>query len=115
MAEEMDERVFEARWNFLPRGRSAAELPYCLLKRLAIGAGDMNQPSEHRRGFNTRRRPQPTRRVIGIRDDRFKGYELRLADDLVGRSLGDDPPFREVDDAVAALRLIHVVGRHQSR
>ena len=36
-------------------------------------------------------------------------------DDRVRAALHDDAPLREIDDALAALRLVHVVGRDQRR
>src|SRR5262245_5011219 len=43
------------------------------------------------------------------------GGEIGAVDHLIHRAPGDDPTRRDVDDAVAPLGLVHIVGRHQHR
>src|SRR5215207_6258009 len=42
------------------------------------------------------------------------GREMRVGDDLLDRTLGEELAIRDVGDLVAALGFIHVVGRDEN-
>ena len=86
----------------------------CSQRRARSSAGDMQRAAEHRRGLDARRAAQPARGDVDARPGRLEGDQGRQSrDDLAARPCTTMRPFGEIDDARAALRLVHVVGRDQ--
>ena len=85
------------------------------LQRGAIHAGDMQRAAEHPRRLDAGRAAQPAGGGVDPLAGRLEGDEAGAADDRGRAALHDDAPLREIDDAAAALRLVHVMGRDQGR
>ena len=84
-------------------------------QRSAIRAGDMEGAAEYGRRFDARHAAQRARRGVDILAGRLEGDEAGVPRDILARPLHDDMPVGEIDDAVAALGLVHVVGGDQHR
>ena len=82
-------------------------------ERGAVGPGDVQGASEHGGRLDAGHAPQPPRRRVHIAARRLESDEARMSGDLVRRALHDDAPVGEIDDALAALGLVHVVGRDE--
>ena len=113
-AQQMDEHVFEPRRRLRARSRpSPASRATVALQRGAIHAGDVqrrpNTAAASTPGMPRSRRAATSRPCAG----RLEGHQTAAADHLGRRALHDDPPVGEIDDALAAFGLVHVVGRYQ--
>ena len=110
----MDENVVEPRLDLGPGEARALRLDRPL-QRLAVEARDAQRPAEHRRRFDARRMAQRDRGAVDVVPGPLEGDEAGLRDDRGRAALHDDAPLREIDDALAALGLVHVVGRDERR
>src|SRR5579872_2056220 len=108
----MDEDVFEPWLDFAP-GQRAVDGMDRLLQGVAIGSRDMERPPEDGRRLDARRFPQSARGLIHPLARRFIGDEARLTRDFVRAALHNNASAGEVHDAIAALRFVHVMGRHK--
>src|SRR5579862_4527133 len=80
------------------------------LERGAIGAGDPERMAENRGRLDAGLVAETARRSVDVGPGRLERNQPRAPRYVVGTALYDDPPAGEIDDAVAALRLVHVVG-----
>ena len=95
------------------QSRPSAMLGDRLLQQRAVGAGDVERAAEDRRRLDAGRLAEPPCRAVDVGTRRLEGHEPGMARDLVGRPFGDDAAAREIDDALAALGLVHVMRRDQ--
>jgi len=110
----VDEDVVEPRLDLLPDESRAVRFDR-MFQRLPIEAGDAERAAEHRRRLDARRMAQRHRGAVDALAGPLKRDQAGLLDHRRGAALHDDAPLREIDDALAALRLVHIVGRDKRR
>ena len=82
-------------------------------ERGAVGSGDMERPAEHGGRLDAGHAAQPPRGGVDVRAGHLEGDEAGMPRHLAGVALHHDVPVGEIDDAMAALGLVHVVGGDQ--
>ena len=84
-------------------------------ERLAVGAADVERRAERRHHLDARLAGQLARQPVGAGPFRLESDQARSRDQLVGRAARDQLAVEDVGDVVAALGLVHVMGRDQHR
>src|SRR6516165_12482818 len=111
----MNEYVLKPWLDLAPGERAILGGVDCVFERGAIGASDVERAPEHDGGLDARHAAQAARRSIDVLSRRLEGDQPGMVRDVFAAALHHDPTVREVDDPVAALGFIHVVGRDQDR
>ena len=111
LAHEADEDVFERRLAGRHLDRELfGDLFDASPQRIGVGADDMQVFAEGGDLLDARHAGERPRRGARSAPGDDEGAEPRLLDDLLGGAARDDGAVGDVDDAVAALGLVHVVG-----
>src|SRR6516165_12450861 len=106
----MNEDVLEPRLDLMPRQGIIAEVGDRSLERRTIATGDADGTPENGRSFNPRHPPQPAGGLIDPLAGGLISNKPGIAGHLVRRALRNDMAVRKINDAFAALRLVHVMG-----
>ena len=109
----MDEDVLEPRLDLMPRQGIIVEFGDRSLESRAVAAGDMDRSPEYRGRLDAVQLPQPACGLVDRLSGGLVGHEPGVARHLIGSALRDDVAVREIDDTLAPLRLVHVVGRNE--
>ena len=109
----MDENFLEPRLDLMPRQRIIVEIGDRSLQSRTVAAGDMDGPPENSGGFDSGYLPQPARGLVNGLPGGLVSDQTGIAHHLIGRALCHNVAVRKVNDALAALRLVHVMGRDQ--
>src|ERR1700758_167935 len=109
----MNENVLEPGLDLMPPQRVVSEIGDRSLQGGTIAAGDMDSSPENSRRFDTGHLAQSARGLVNRLSGSLIGDEPGIACHLIGRALRDDVSVRKINDAFAALSLVHVVGRDE--
>src|SRR5260370_2311801 len=107
----MDEDVLQGGRRLRPAEGIAAERFNRLLKRLSIGARDVQRRAEWRDHVDTRLSGKLLSEPICAWTFCLKGDEGALGNDLVARPASDGTAVDDIGDLVPALGRRHLMGR----
>ena len=113
LAHQVDEHVLQRRLDLGPAIGVAAVGLDRRLERRAVGAADVQRLAERRGHLDARACRQLAAQPVGARPLRLEGDQAAVGDHLVAGAAGDQLAVEDIGDLVAALGLVHVVGRDQ--